>query len=213
MIVILDYDVGNLLSIQRAVDHFGMKSTVSRKRKEILDASHLILPGVGAFLSAMNLINKYEITEIIYEYVKSGKPLLGTCLGMQMLMTESHEFGLHKGLNLLQGSVKPIKAMINPKNLKVKIPHIGWNGLYYSEKNKSENYILNKVKLGEEVYFVHSYVVAPKDQSLIVAHSEYADYKFPAIIKKNNIIGCQFHPEKSGEVGLKIFKNFLNEKR
>lgn len=199
MVVIIDYGMGNLKNVYNALNYLNIPSKISQDINEIESADKLILPGVGSFKAAMKNLNNLKLDELIKEKANNGTPLLGICLGMQMLFEKSYENGESNGLNLINGEV----ILLNPKD-NVKIPHIGWNRL---EINK-DSILLNKLKEESFVYYVHSFAASNiKDENLI-AFSNYGGIKVPAIVYKNNIYGTQFHPEKSGEIGLRILKNF-----
>lgn len=197
MIAIIDYGVGNLFSLTSSFKAIGEEVIITSDVEIIKKADKLILPGVGAFGDASKKLFDSGLDKVILEQVKNKKPLLGVCLGMQMLFTESHEFGIYKGLNLIDGKVVYIDL---PSDYK--IPHIGWNNLHI----KKESPILKYIKPNDFVYFVHSYHAVDCDESL-VATTEYG-MEITAIVQKDNVYGCQFHPEKSGDVGLKILKAF-----
>jgi glutamine amidotransferase len=200
MIAIVDYGVGNIYSLNSSLKYIGADSKISSDRDEIRRADRILLPGVGAFADAAEKLRATGLDRVVCEEAESGKPLIGICLGMQMLLERSFEFGEHKGLGLIEGSVRPISDVI-PSGLK--IPHIGWNALNFSgEKNP----IFKYVNEGECVYFVHSYYGAYCDDS-VIATAEYGA-NLTAAVAKDNVYGCQFHPEKSGEIGLKILKAF-----
>lgn len=211
--VIIDHGLGNLLSIERAISATGGESVITEDLKKISNADRVILPGVGAFGSAMEIINKKGISDAIYEFCNTGRPLLGICLGMQLLMSESYEFGLYKGLNLIKGKVVRFMEP-EPSGPFFKIPQIGWNKLEYSLNDKDEkiwdNSILRGLSEGTFVYFVHSFFVIPDDYKNVLSETHYGRNRFCSSIKYENITGCQYHPEKSGEIGLHIYKNFLN---
>jgi len=205
-IVIIDYGIGNVKSIMNALEHRGQKAFLSRDRDVILGADGLILPGVGAFSHGMNNLNKYGLVTIIKEYVKTDKPLLGICLGMQMLLEESEEFGNTKGIGIIKGKV--IKLPVVNSN-KIKLPHIGWNEIQ-TNKIKWGNTILNDVEVSSNMYFVHTYVAIPNNENEILSTTEYFGIEFCSSLKKGNVYGCQFHPEKSASRGLTIIRNFIN---
>ncbi len=196
MIAIIDYGAGNLSSVKNALDYIGEKSIITKDKKEIELADSYILPGVGAFPFAMQKLNDTGLVDVLKQQVKT-KSLLGICLGMQMLLDESFEFEQTKGLSLISGKVDKIPV----KNLK--IPHMGWNELNIVKK---DNPLMKNISNGDSVYFVHSFMAYPTDDDL-VAYCEYGE-KIPAFISKGNVYGAQFHPEKSGEVGLEILRNF-----
>lgn len=201
MIVIIDYGMGNLKSVKNALDFIGIESKISSNESDIKNANALILPGVGAFPDAMDNIEKLSLDKIIKDEVKKGKPLLGICLGMQLLFENGFEGIERKGLGLLKGNI--VKMKEDKKN-NVKIPHIGWNNLIYNKKNQ----LFNNIKEREFVYYVHSYFAQGYEDDNLVAYSEYGDNKIPGVVRSDNVMGAQFHPEKSGSVGLSILKNF-----
>ncbi len=198
MIAIVDYGVGNLFSLKSSLDMIGAKAFVTGEAEEIKNAEKIILPGVGAFGDAAKKLRDTGLFDVIKEEAAKGKPIMGICLGMQMLFEKSYEYGEHEGLGLIKGEIRPIEGVI-PKELK--IPHIGWNALKFTKDSKLFKYI----KDGDFVYFVHSYYGAECDSVIAVS-----DYGAPltAAVEKGNVSGCQFHPEKSGDVGLKILKAF-----
>ncbi len=199
MIAIIDYGVGNLFSLCSSFRSIGADICVTGDEAEIRKADKLILPGVGAFRDAAKKLRERGLDKVIIEQAQQGKPLLGICLGMQMLFTKSYEYGEHEGLGLLKGEVVGMQGTI-PESLK--IPHIGWNALHFEKDNPLFKYIND----GDCVYFVHSFYATGCEDSLI-ATAEYGK-KLTAAVSKDNIFGCQFHPEKSGEVGLNILKAF-----
>ena len=205
-ITIIDYDCGNILNLVRALKFLGVNVETTNNKKSIINSTHVILPGVGAFGNAMQQIEKYNLQGAILEYAKLDKPLLGICLGMQLLLTKSHEFGIYNGLNLIEGEVKKIS---NQNNKEIKIPHTGWNEIYPNIKEKIwKNKILKDTLIGKSFYFVHSYICKTKSNDATIAICNYSDIKIPAVISKGNVFGCQFHPEKSSDHGLSILKSF-----
>ena len=200
MIAITDYGVGNLFSLQSSFHAIGEEAVVTNDINEIKAADKIILPGVGAFGDAAKKLKDSGLDEILKEEVKTGKPLLGICLGMQMLLEKSFEYGEHEGLGLLHGSVVPMKGVI-PENLK--IPHIGWNALDFTSKDSK---LFRFIKNGDFVYFVHSYFATDCDED-VIAYTEYGA-NLCAAVERDNVFGCQFHPEKSGDVGLAILRGF-----
>ena len=197
MIAIVDYGVGNLFSLTSSFNAIGVEVVITSDVETIKKADKLILPGVGAFGDASKKLTESGLDKIILEEVAKKKPLLGVCLGMQMLFDESHEFGTYKGLGLIKGKVVYIDL---PSEYK--IPHIGWNALNF----KKQSPILKYINQNDYVYFVHSYHAIDCDEALI-ATTDYGK-ELTAIVQKDNVYGCQFHPEKSGDVGLKILKAF-----
>lgn len=200
MVAIVDYGVGNLFSLVSSFKSLGIDAVATGDRAVIESADKIVLPGVGAFGDAAEKLFNSGLAEVVKEQVAKGKPLLGICLGMQLLFDKSLEYGEHKGLGFIHGQVRPIEEVI-PKNLK--IPHIGWNALEFGRKKSPIFKYLNE---GDCVYFVHSYYGANCEKSLI-ATTEYGATLTAAVAHKN-VYGCQFHPEKSGKVGLKILKAF-----
>ena len=199
MIAIIDYGVGNLFSLQSSFAAIGQDAVVTRDIEEIRRADRLILPGVGAFQDAADKLRLSGMDRAVKEETAKGKPLLGICLGMQMLFERSYEYGVHEGLGLLKGEIRPIAERI-PAGLK--IPQMGWNAL----KIVRESPLLKYTREGEYVYFVHSFSATDCDESLLAVTEYGAD--LTACVGKGNVYGCQFHPEKSGEAGLRILKAF-----
>lgn len=218
MIAIVDYGVGNLFSLASSLKFIGVESVVTSDQETIRNADQIILPGVGAFGDAANKLRETGLDEIVREQALSGKPLMGICLGMQLLFEKGYEYGEHEGLGLLKGNVVPMEGYI-PKDLDV--PHMGWNSLDIcmgdSErvaKGEPEgfakgNTLLRNINDGDCVYFVNSYFATDCDDS-VIATAEYGR-KLTAAVQKGNIMGCQFHPEKSGKVGLAILEAFSQE--
>ena len=199
MIAVVDYGVGNLFSLTSSLSAIGVESIVTGDPVLIKSADKILLPGVGAFEDAKRKLDEAHLTDLIIEEVKGGKKIMGICLGMQMLFEESYEYGVHKGLSLLRGSVVAMEGDI-PENLR--IPHIGWNALHI----KKEHPIFKYTKENDYVYFVHSYYAKGCEESLL-ATTEYGA-ELCAAVALDNIAGMQFHPEKSGEVGLSILRAF-----
>ncbi len=199
MVAIVDYGVGNLFSLSASFAKIGKEAQITSDEKVIRAASHILLPGVGAFEDAAEKLFASGLSEVVCDEAKRGKPILGICLGMQLLFEKSYEYGEHNGLALIPGSIRPIEEVI-PKNLK--IPHIGWNAL----KLQGDCPIFKNIKNGDCVYFVHSYFADTEDK-WICATAEYGA-PLTAAVRRGNIYGCQFHPEKSGEVGLAILSAF-----
>lgn len=210
-VVIIDYGLGNLFNIERAIRYLGSRGCISDDPRIIEEAERIILPGVGAFGEGVASIHKKGLFESIISFAESGRPLLGICLGMQLLMTSSEELGLHNGLNLIAGKVKRFPVTF-VSDIGYKIPHMGWKALSPYKNTSWENTILEDIGLGDFMYFVHSYIVYPDSDDSTLAVTVYGKCTFSSVIKKDNIYGCQFHPEKSGEIGLKIINNFLKLK-
>ena len=203
MIAIVDYGVGNLFSLEQSFRAIGAEVTVTADKDVLRSADKLLLPGVGAFGDAAQKLRDSGLAEEVIAQANAGKPLLGICLGMQLLFDAGYEYGCHKGLGLIPGEVRPISEVI-PKGLK--IPHMGWNALTFQKQSK----LLQNVQDGDYVYFVHSYYAARCAEHTI-ATAEYGAM-LTAAVEKDNIFGCQFHPEKSGKVGLEILRAFTEMK-
>ena len=197
MIAIIDYGMGNLRSVSKAFERLGCTAAVTRERRVIADASHVVLPGVGAFPDCMRNLEEMGLVDPIRQALSSGKPFLGICLGLQLLFTESEEFGLHKGLGWIRGRV------VRFKSNGLKVPHMGWNSLTIRKPSP----VLEGLPADAMVYFVHSYYVTPEDPSLIATTTEYG-LSFASSIAVGNVFACQFHPEKSQAVGLMLLRNF-----
>ena len=205
MIAIIDYGVGNLFSLQSSLSAIGAQAQVTGDPKVIHGADRLILPGVGAFADAAALLRRDGLDRVVVEEAASGKPLLGICLGMQLLFDESLEYGRHRGLGLIPGTVEPIRQVI-PAGYKV--PHIGWNALHFP-KDRPVSPLFRRIREGDCVYFVHSYYGANCGDS-VIATAEYGP-ELTAAVGRGNVLGVQFHPEKSGAVGLAILRAFCEE--
>ena len=205
MVVIIDYQLGNLFSVKQACDTVGINTEISSNRKDILNADALILPGVGAFNEAMNNLKEFGLDIAIQEKVKSGTPIFGICLGQQLLFTESEEFGTGKGLDLISGIIKRFPEKIDER--KVNVPHISWNTLIEHKKSWNDTPLL-ELKNHEFMYFIHSYYVKPEDDSCILTITNYDGIEFCSSILIDNIFATQFHPEKSADKGLSIYKNW-----
>ncbi len=203
MVAIVDYGVGNLFSLTSSLAAIGAEVVVTNDSKVLKNADQIILPGVGAFEDAAKKLRRCGLDKIIVELAQKGKPIMGICLGMQMLFEKSYEYGEHKGLGLIKGDVVPMKGVI-PDNLK--IPHIGWNPLIF----KRISPLFCNIQDGDCVYFVHSYYAA-NCENAVIATAEYGN-ELTAAIQNKNVFGCQFHPEKSGKVGLAILKAFTEMK-
>ena len=199
MVAIIDYDAGNIKSVQKAIEYLGEEVIITRDPEVILNASRVILPGVGAFGDAMEKLHKYNLVDVIKEVVKREIPFLGICLGLQLLFEASDETPGVQGLGILKGKIKRI-----PDNGELKIPHIGWNSLIFPNKGR----LYEGISEESYVYFVHSYYLDAEDKDIVVATTEYGT-TIHASVEQGNVFACQFHPEKSSSVGLKILDNFL----
>lgn len=196
MNIIVDYGLGNLNSVSKGFSRVGIETKISRNLDEIKNADSLILPGVGAFRDAIGELKNLELVDTIKDFVKSGKYMMGICLGMQLLYEKSHEYGEYEGLGLIEGEIDFL-------DINLKVPHMGWNNLKFEQSNDE---ILKYIKEDSYVYFVHSYFANSSNKELI-AFAEY-EKKVPAIVRNDNVYGLQFHPEKSGEVGENILKAY-----
>ena len=200
MVAIIDYGVGNLFSLRSSLKEIGAEAVVTSDEKVIAEADRIILPGVGAFEDAARKLRESGMAEVVKREAAAGKPMMGICLGMQLMFDVGYEYGVHEGLGLIKGSVRPIADVI-PEGYK--IPHIGWNLL----KFRKESPLFKYIKEDDYVYFVHSYYAAECDES-VIAVTEYGA-ELTAAVANGNVYGCQFHPEKSGEVGMNILKAFM----
>ena len=201
MIAIVDYDMGNLKSVQKAFEAVGHRAAVTRDPKAIADASHVVLPGVGAFGDCMRNLERYGLVEPVTKAIADGKPFLGICLGFQLLFTESEEFGRHRGLGVIPGKV--VRFPSNGSAVPLKVPHMGWNSIAIGNRPP----VLEGVPDGAFMYFVHSYYVVPDDRAVACTMTDYGA-PFVSSIARDNIFACQFHPEKSQQEGLRIIRNF-----
>lgn len=204
MIAIIDYDMGNLRSVQKGFEVVGHQAVVTRDVDTIDQASHVVLPGVGAFGDCMNNLNRYGLIDPIYRAIRDEKPFLGICLGYQLLFEESEEFGIHKGLGILPGKVKGMLT-VDAQGKSLKIPHMGWNTIQIDRPAPP----LNGIDSGAFVYFVHSFYVEPAQAALTCTTTEYG-VSFASSVWKGKVFASQFHPEKSQGIGLHILKNFGN---
>lgn len=200
MIAIIDYDAGNVKSVEKALQFLGEEVIITRDREQILSADRVVLPGVGAFGDAMEKLHSYNLVEVIKEVVANKTPFIGICLGLQLLFESSEESPGVAGLGILPGKIVRI-----PEKGGLKVPHIGWNSLKYPNKGR----LYKGIEEDSYVYFVHSYYLQAQDPSIVVAQTEYG-VDIQASVEKDNVFACQFHPEKSSSVGMTILKNFIN---
>ena len=204
---IIDLDVGNIFSVIKAFKKLGVDFQTLNNSNKILDCTHIVIPGVSAFKTAIENLNKLNLKDKIIEAHNSGKPILGLCIGCQLLMDYSEEDGIHEGLGIIKGNVNKLPNVINEN--KIKLPHVGWQGLI--EENSWKNTLLKDLKpIDDNVYFTHSYKCNPKKKNNTLATFDFYGMKEPAVIYQNNSIGIQFHPELSGNTGKKILNNFIN---
>ena len=206
-VAIIDYEMGNLASIFQGIRKIGGEPIITNNYDEIIECKYCILPGVGAFKKAINKIKELSLGKAIADFVETGKPLLGICLGMQLLVDYSEEFGFSKGLGIIPGHVEKI-----PDTSGLNVPHIGWNNIF--KPDGSGNYwkhkLFREVPENSEFYFLHSFAVKVKNKANELSLTEYGNYTFCSAIFNRNIVGCQFHPEKSGPLGLAIMKDFIS---
>ncbi len=200
MIAIIDYDAGNLKSVEKAFEYLGEETVITRDRETILKADRVVLPGVGAFGDAMEKLHSYGLVEVVKEAAASGKPFLGICLGLQLLFESSEESPGVEGLGICKGKIVRI-----PDQEGLKVPHMGWNSLKYDHPGR----LYKGIPEDSYVYFVHSYYLEADDPEIVKASTEYAVH-IHASVEQGNVFACQFHPEKSSDVGLTILKNFVN---
>ena len=206
-VIIVDFNLGNLHSVKKACEVCNISARVSSQKSDIKKAKALILPGVGAFGEAMSNLKKLDLINSITDFVESGRPLFGICIGLQLLFSESSEFGFTKGLNLINGKVEKITLENQEIYKNFRIPFIGWNKIEF--KNKSS--LFDHIKDGDYFYFIHSYCARLDISSDLIASSTYGDQQVTAAIERNNIFATQFHPEKSGKHGLQVYKNWKSK--
>ncbi len=209
-VAIIDYDIGNLLSVKRMCEQVGLHPVVTSDKKMIQKSKAVILPGVGAFGDAMRNLTQLDLISPLKDFIASGKPFMGICLGMQLLLSESDEFGRHKGLDVVRGSVVRFHAVSGDQQ-RIKVPQVGWNRIQLP-KGKNDDFwnstVLKGIPSAEYMYFVHSYYAVPEDKNDRLTMTTYEDITYCSAIRHNNVIGFQFHPEKSGAKGIMIYSNF-----
>lgn len=208
-IAIVDYQLGNLFSVQQACSYLGYDAYITSDPHTVVNADYVILPGVGAFNDAMRNMEKLDLIASIKDFVASGKPFMGICLGLQLFFTESEEFGTSKGLNLIEGVVKKFSNKDIHGDV-LKVPQISWNQIYEPNQNVWQNTPLSICKEGDYMYFVHSFYAQPSSSEVILSTTNYGGYNYCSSILKDNVFACQFHPEKSGQYGVKIYENWIN---
>ena len=205
-ITIIDYGVGNLQSLKKAFNFCGIEADVSEDAETILKSDAVILPGVGSYEAGMRGLKVRGLVGAVKNFAYKNKPMLGICLGAQLMLSEGYEFGIFNGLDIMPGNVERFSGLTDNE----KIPQIGWNGVYASTVGSWQNSVLADLPENFNAYFVHSYILAPDSSENILGLTSYGGHEFCSIMKKGNIYASQFHPEKSGEVGLKIIKNFID---
>lgn len=208
-VAIIDYGLGNLFSIDNACDRVGLKTIITSDVEVIRNADALILPGVGAFGDAMETLQEKSLTGAIYDFVKTGKPFLGICLGMQLMFSESEEFGSYKGLNLIPGRIVKFPEK-NEKGEFIRVPQIQWNQIYKNDHEVWEKSPLKGIQEGTYMHFVHSYYAIPVVKNTVLTYSEYEGVRYASAVVKDNLVGIQYHPEKSSDEGLKVYQNWAN---
>ena len=209
-IAIIDYQLSNLFSVKHALDHLGMECVITSKKRQIAEASGAILPGMGAFGDAMANLRKMGLIDVIQTHIEAKKPFMGVCLGFQLLFDESEEFGRHQGLGVIKGKVKRFPET-NKKGQSLIVPHIGWNSIFYDTASKSawRSSPLQALKNHEYMYFVHSFYVQPSSKKMTSSYTDYQGFQFCSSVSEKNIFGTQFHPEKSGERGIQLYKHMF----
>jgi imidazole glycerol-phosphate synthase subunit HisH len=209
-VAIVDYGMGNIFSVKHACEHVGLKAKVTSSTQDIESAKAIILPGVGAFGDAIKNIEELGLIGVLQDAAASGKPFIGICLGLQLLMEESSEFGKHKGLGIIKGEVISLE---DPQlgNQKIKVPQIGWHKIHKASDDLWQKSCLESVKNDAYMYFVHSYCVKPENSETVLTTTQYEGKEFCSSIQKDNVFACQFHPERSGVEGLKVYQNLAGQ--
>ncbi len=210
-VAVVDYGLGNLFSIGRACEHVGMDAVVTARKDEILRADVVVLPGVGAFGDAMATLRRLDLVEVLRDVARSNTPLVGICLGIQLLMGESHEFGVHAGLGIIDGPVVCLERA-QEGSRRLKVPQVQWNRIFAPTGGPPDGTAWRDTPLagiapGEFMYFSHSFHARPSDPSVVLAVSRYGDIEFCAALRRGNVFACQFHPERSGAAGLQLYRN------
>lgn len=210
-VVIVDYGMGNLFSVKHACESVGLQADITSSKKEVSSADAVILPGVGAFGDAMATLRRLDLISVLQEVATSSKPFMGICLGMQLLVDRSYEFGHHQGLGIIKGSVIRFDNPTDASGKLLKVPQVGWNRIYKVNKDSKDdswiNTMLEGLGDGEFMYFVHSFYVKPENLNLVLSTSRYGDIEFCSSMCNRNIFASQFHPERSGPKGLQIYRN------
>ena len=216
-VAIVDYEMGNLFSVRQACEQAGLQAVITSSPQEILAADAVLLPGVGAFGDAMETLTRLDLVSVLRDISASPKPLVGICLGMQLLMTESHEFGRHCGLGIIEGAVVRLEECVEGHRA-FKVPQVGWNRIYTMSSGSHkdgdevsdmpwESPLLGGLPNGEYMYFAHSFYPKPVDSSVVVSNTRYGDIEFCSSLRSGSVFACQFHPERSGPAGLRIYRN------
>jgi len=202
-VAIVDYGMGNLFSVQQALAHVGLEATITAEAGRLMSADAVILPGVGAFGDAMAELTRRDLVTPLREAVASGKPVVGICLGMQLLMSESLEFGRHRGLGFIEGDVV---RLTGPK-----VPQVGWNRIWLVDRGSWDGTLLEGLPEGAYFYFVHSFYVRPMEAALTLSTTRYGSVEFCSSLRRGNVFACQFHPERSGPAGLALYRNLATQ--
>lgn len=214
IVAVVDYGMGNLFSIKHSCETAGLEARITHTPQDITRADAVILPGVGAFGNAMETLKHLDLVAVLRDVAASAKPFIGICLGMQLLMNESHEFGHHEGLGIVRGSVIRFDDPLDAGGKRLKVPYIGWNKIYKADRNSLNGHwkdsMLEGLSDGEFMYFVHSYYVKPEDPGLILSTSRYGNIDYCSGLHQGNVFASQFHPERSGPQGLKIYQNMAH---
>jgi len=206
-VAIVDYGLGNLFSIQHACRHAGLEVAVTAAKAEILEADAVLLPGVGAFGDAMDALRGLDLVRVLKDVAASDTMLVGICLGMQLLMSESEEFGRHRGLGIIEGRVvRLIQEIARPGARRLKVPEVGWNRIRAVQAGQWEGTLLEGLSDGDSMYFVHSFVVQPADPSTVLSVTRYGPIDYCSTLQRGNLFACQYHPERSGPQGLQIYQ-------
>ena len=206
-VAVVDFHLGNLFSVQRACETVGLTAEITSDKSRVLAADAVILPGVGAFADAMNNLTQLDLISPIKDFISSGKPLLGICLGLQLLMSESEEFGHFRGLDIFSGRVK--KFQTPNGHAPIKIPHVGWNRILKNTR-AWDGSLLEGLLEGDFMYFVHSYCIVPEQKDILLSLTNYEGVEYCSSVSSGNVFACQFHPERSAQRGLKIYQNFAS---
>lgn len=207
-VAIIDYQLGNMFSVKQACEFLGYEAIITSSKDELRKADYAILPGVGAFGDAMDNLEKLDLVSPVHDFIASGKPFMGVCLGLQLLFSESEEFGNNKGLSIVNGTVKRFPFSGTDGQV-LKVPQIEWNEIYEKKEGSWQKSPLSTCRDGDHMYFVHSFFVEPADESLVLSETVYGGLRYCSSILMNNVFACQFHPEKSGRYGVEIYNTWF----
>lgn len=209
-ISIIDYKMSNLFSVRQACENVGLPAIITSDKKDLLDADGVLLPGVGAFGEAMHNLGELDLIEPLKDFIHSNKPFLGVCLGMQLLLSESDEFGVHRGLDVIKGRVIKFPA-VSSDGRAIKVPQIGWNQIWGTDNARWDSSPLNGIANGDFMYFVHSFYVLPDDPDDVLTVTKYEGFDYCSSLNRDNIFATQFHPEKSADCGLAVYRNWAKQ--